>query len=402
MKLVRNPISQESSTFLNLIRLVAAEIVVIGHFLTKYQPVFGEQSFVFGSTMGGTAVLLFFVLSGLLICYSLSNKLDNPEYRFRNFFVDRFSRIYSGLVPAMLFGAIITAAIYFTNYSYYSYLSSMQSAPSLMNFSMTLGMLERFPVNFFSSLFSVFGLSFPLPSVTPFGFNGILWTLVVEWWIYMFFGWLVIGALGLMGKRQRGRVYKVMFFVVAAVLSLLLIGFFEEFSSFIIVWFVGALMMLAIRSETVKSKLSSVSAAKILSILFTVCLVSALFVFYATFAWTRQFYDVFFGLLLSVLVFVGVLFLNGQSAGRVSRLLLNKHIVRSVTVGAGFSYMLFLIHYPIIIFLSGLNIPGDRFLMAVPIVVTTNVSAFCLAYFTERKHKELARTIKHWLHIPQC
>ena len=188
MNFIRNSISEGSSVFLNLIRFVFCELVAFGHFLTKYQPVLAEPLFKLGSTIGGVAVLLFFILSGLLISYSLHNKLGNLEYRFRNYFVDRFSRIYSGLLPAMLLGTIIAVVIYATNHAYFVDLCSMQITPSAFTFIMTLGMLESFPVGFFNSLLSVFGLPFPLPEVTPFGFNGILWTLAILWWIYVVFG----------------------------------------------------------------------------------------------------------------------------------------------------------------------------------------------------------------------
>jgi peptidoglycan/LPS O-acetylase OafA/YrhL len=396
-----NSLSQESSVFLNLIRFVACEMVVVCHFLTKYQPAIGQASFRLGSTLGGVAVLLFFVLSGLLICYSSLNKLGNPLYCFRNFFVDRFSRIYSGLVPALLITAIIAAVIYFTNYSYFVYLCSMQSTPSLLTFGMTLGMLERFPVAFFNSFLSSFGLSFPLPSVTPFGFNGLLWTLAIEWWIYMAFGWFVTGSLALIGKRKRSKAYRVLFFVVAAALGLVLAGLSQEFSSLIIVWFVGALMMLATSSEAVRSKLSSSLAAGVLATLFVLALASAIFGAYTAFAWTGQYYDVFLGLQLSVFVFVGVLLLNGNRIGRSSKWLLHKRVVNWVTLGAGFSYTLFLTHYPIVIFLNGLNLPIDRFLMFLPILLITNLTAFSIAYFTEKRHKDLAKAIKKRLGMPQ-
>jgi len=377
-------------------------MVVVCHFLTKYQPAIGEPSFRLGSTLGGVAVLLFFALSGLLICYSALNKLGNPAYGFRNFFVDRFSRIYSGLLPAMLIGAIIAAAIYGTNYSYFVYLSSMQSPPSLLTFGMTLGMLERFPVTFFDSLLSPFGLSFPLPNVTPFGFNGILWTLAVEWWIYMVFGWFVMGALTLIRGAKRNNVHKVLFVFVAAALSLMLAGLLQEFSSVIIVWFVSALMMLAISSETVKSRLSGSLAAKVLAALFVLALASAIFSAYIAFAWTSQYYDVFMGLQLSAFVVVGISFLNRKEIGDSSVWLSNKRVVNWTTIGAGFSFTLFLTHYPIIIFLNGLNLPIDRLWMFLPILLITNLTALSIAHFTEKRHKALASTIKKRLGLPEC
>jgi peptidoglycan/LPS O-acetylase OafA/YrhL len=387
--------------FLNLIRFIACELVVVDHFLTRYQPVLTEPLFRFGSTIGGTAVLLFFALSGLLISYSLHNKLDNPEYRFRNFFVYRFSRIYSGLLPALLLGTIIAVTIYFTNNGYFMDLCSMQSTPSLLTFGMTLGMLESFPVSFFNSILSVFGLSFPLPAVTPYGFNGILWALVILWWLYMMFGWIVIGSFGLVKKQKRSNWYRIGFFVVAALLSLLLTGLYQQNGSLVIVWFLGVLMMLGISSKTVNNKLSSKLIARVLGVLFVVSLASAVYGIYVTFARTHQYYDISLGILLSAFVFLGVLFFNAGSFKRASKLILNKHVISWITTGAGFSYTLFVTHYPITIFLNGLNLSLNRYLMFIPILLITNLTAFSIAYFTEKKYKQLARTIKKWLHISQ-
>lgn len=401
LSFIRKAISQEASVFLNLIRFVSCELVVIGHFLTKYQPVPAEPLFKLGSTIGGVAVLLFFILSGLLISYSLHNKLGNPEYRFRNYFVDRFSRIYSGLLPALLLGTIITVVIYVTNYSYFVNLCSMQSTPSVLNFAMTLGMLENFPVGFFNSLLSGFGLSFPFPEVTPFGFNGILWTLVILWWIYMVFGWIVIGSIGLVRKQESSKSYKAIFFVVAALLSLLLIAMYQQHSALVTVWFVGALMMMAVSSKIVNTKLKSNLATRLLGVLFILSLASALYWMYATFACTDQYYGLGLGLLLSACVFLGVLFFNAGGFKPVSKLILNKHVVSWITMGAGFSYTLFVTHYPIIIFLNGLNLSVNRYVMFLPILLLTNLTAFAIAHFTEKKHKALAITLKKWLRISQ-
>ncbi len=401
LSFIRKSISQESSVFLNLIRFVSCELVVIGHFLTKYQPVPTEPLFKLGTTIGGVAVLLFFILSGLLISYSLHNKLGNPEYRFRNYFVDRFSRIYSGLVPALLLGTIITVVIYVTNYSYFVDLSSMQSTPSLLTFFITLGMLENFPVGFFDSLLSGFGLSFPFPEVTPFGFNGILWTLVILWWIYMVFGWIVIGSIGLVRKQESNRSYKAIFFVVAALLSLLLIAIYQQHSALVTVWFVGALMLLVVSRKIVDTKLKSNVATRLLGVLFILSLVSALYVMYATFASTNQYYGLGLGLSLSICVFLGVLFFNTGGLNPVSRLILNKHVVSWVTMGAGFSYTLFVTHYPIIIFINGLNLPVNRYVLFLPILLLANLTAFVIAHFTERRYRILSKTLKKWLRISQ-
>lgn len=300
----------------------------------------------------------------------------------------------------MLFGTIIVVIIYVTNYSYFTQLCTMQSTPSLLNFGMTLGMLEqRFPVDFFNSLLSALGLSNPIPDVTPYGFNGILWVLVIEWWIYMIFGWVVIGSVGFVRKQKSGKSSKAIFLVGAALLSLLLVGMYQQSGDFIVVWFVGALTMLAISSRTLTSKLSSNFAAKLLGILFLLSLASATYAMYAIFAWTGQYYDLYFGILLATCIFLGVLLLNKDDLKRVPKLTVNKHVVGWITIGAGYSYTLFLTHYPIVILFAGLNLPGNRFLMMLPILLITNFTAFSIAHFTEKKHRELAKTIKKWLHI---
>lgn len=400
MMLYKQALSQQSSVFLNLIRLVACELVVLGHFLTKYQPTPYDNWFKAGSTMGGAAVLLFFVLSGLLISLSLFSKIDQPNYGFRSYFVDRFSRIYSGLIPALILSAIITAVIYTTNHQYFTYLTSMQTAPSPLTFGMTALMLERFPFSFFNSLLSGWGLSFPLPDVTPFGFNGILWTLVVEWWIYMFFGWLVIGTLAFTGKRHKGIVTKLCFFVIAILLGLVLTGLFLENSGPVVVWFVGILITLALSSETVKAKLSVPRVKWPLGLLLLVCLMATVFAVYVTFALTSQFYNVYLGLTLSLCVFLTVLLLNLGSLKSAAKFMQSKIGARVISVGAGFSYTLFLTHYPIIIYLNGLDLQVNRFVMLLVIMLITNMSAFVISIFTEKKHRQLANAIKRPFGLP--
>jgi peptidoglycan/LPS O-acetylase OafA/YrhL len=399
VKLIKDALSEESSVFLNIVRLVACEMVVLGHFLTRYQPVPFDSLFRLGSTMGGVAVLLFFVLSGFLISYSLLRKAEDPYYGFRSYFVDRISRIYSGLVPALLLSAAIAAAIYSTNYIYYTDLCTMQSAPSLQTFTMTFFMLERFPVDFFSTLFSSVGLSFPLPEVTPFGFNGILWTLVLEWWIYMFFGALIIGSLAILGKRQKSMIYKVVFFLATILLGLLLVGFSGEFGSLIVVWFAGVLMTLGLSTENARNKLSSEKGRATLRVLFPVSVACLAFTIYATFAWTNEFYNLYLGLVLSACLFLAVNILMAGGSKYASKILLYKPTAKTSTIMAGYSYTLFLTHYPIIIFLNGLNLPVNRFLMVIPIVVLTNVVAIVVAYFTERKSRQLGVAIKKSLHL---
>jgi peptidoglycan/LPS O-acetylase OafA/YrhL len=46
--------------------------------------------------------LIFFLISGFVIAAALSRRSGDPDYGFLRFFVDRFARIYSGLLPALV------------------------------------------------------------------------------------------------------------------------------------------------------------------------------------------------------------------------------------------------------------------------------------------------------------
>jgi peptidoglycan/LPS O-acetylase OafA/YrhL len=276
----------------------------------------------------------------------------------------------------------------------------MQSAPSALSFGMTMFMLERFPVDFFNTLLSPIGLSIPLGEATPFGFNGILWTLVLEWWIYMFFGALFIGSLALAGKRRKGLSYKIAMSIATVLLGLLLVGFSGEFSSLIVVWFVGVIMMLAFSSEEIRNMLSGYVPRVTGNVLFAVCLVGAAFAVYATFEWTNEFYNVYLGLALSACVFIGVVLLDLGGLKWASKLRLYKPTVKTITTGAAYSYTLFLTHYPIIILLNGLDLPVNRWVMLIPILLLTNAVAFVMAYFTEKRSRQWVASIKKLMHLP--
>jgi len=171
----------------------------------------------------------------------------------------------------------------------------------------------------------------------------------------------------------------------------------QEFNSLIIVWFVSALMMLIISNKTVQSKLSNQVASKGLVLVSCLSLASAIFIAYTAFAYTSQYYDVFLGLLVSTFVFVSILFLNINQTGKVANWLQNKRVANWTAVGAKFSYTFFLTHYPIIIFLSGLNLPINQVFMMLPILLITNLTAFLIAFLTERRYKDLSTAIKRKL-----
>jgi peptidoglycan/LPS O-acetylase OafA/YrhL len=165
-------LSKNSSISLDLIRAISAQIVVVGHgiSLLGIAPWLHEPRLPW---MQNIAVLVFFILSGLLITYSSLRKTSREGYTFRMYFIERFSRIYTGYVPAIIFIFLLDSA--------FVKIHGSASFPYPLDFTTFIGnlvMLQDFPgLNKYSSL-----------NITSLGSGRPFWTLAVEWWIYMFFG----------------------------------------------------------------------------------------------------------------------------------------------------------------------------------------------------------------------
>lgn len=164
-------INSIQSLTLDIIRVFAAQIVLFGYAISF---------FCINSTMPyiqNMGVVIFFILSGLIISYILIHK-SKEGYSFKEFFIERFARIYSGLIPSLIFIAIIDGIIQLYNPDYYKY-----SDYDIKTFFANIFMLQDYYVgHYFEQLVPD---SF---KITSFGSGRPLWTLAIEWWIYMFMG----------------------------------------------------------------------------------------------------------------------------------------------------------------------------------------------------------------------
>ncbi len=360
------------------------------------------DSLFFGGMLGGLGVFAFFAISGFLIAYTILQKTQNRQYSFRNYFVDRFSRIYSGLVPALIVSLIVAGGIYATNNVYFNYLSTIESPPSIQGFAATLTMMDMVPGDFFNAASNaVLGAPYFPSIIASFGFNGVLWSLVVEWWIYMFFGWLILGSIALSRREIAAGWFKPLFFVVAALLSVVLVALAWDYSAFIIVWFLGVAAMCAVSNPTVRSKLTGRAATWVLVGFLFAALAAVGYEAYVIFTLTHESFSLLFGLLISGCIFFGLFIVNGGAIPWLSKFMLRKRVATWSGSLAAFSYTLFLIHYPILLLLNGLNLETDRMLLFIPILLLINEVAFVIASATEKKHRVLASKIKSALHIAQ-
>lgn len=169
----------DTSTMLDLLRATAAQMVCIGHAM----PFFGIGWWIrppHVPYMQNVGVLLFFIMSGFLITATLTQNSARPGYGFGRYFIDRFARIYSGLLPALAFVIVVDwVTLHLTSQSPFA--SNYNFGTLIAN----LGMLEGYRGAFQNSLqWPAFGSAAPL------------WTLAIEWHIYLF-----VGAVFFMAAR---------------------------------------------------------------------------------------------------------------------------------------------------------------------------------------------------------
>lgn len=183
-------LSENSSIHLDFIRALSAQLIVISHGLEGYLNIQKLHS------AGASGLTFLFLISGMLIGHSIFTKIKNKEYGFKNFFISRFSRIYSLFLLILLFIALIDG---------YHFLIVYNDIPFTYN-------IPTFVLNLLMLNGSLLGYPF-------FGSSGQLWTLPIFWWNYMLLGWI------LLGKRTTKN--KILYYTVIILFSFILI--FETF-----------------------------------------------------------------------------------------------------------------------------------------------------------------------------
>lgn len=196
------------STLLNFSRWAAAFLVVVSHlrnivcvdFQQVEQKTLLIKAFYFFTGLGHQAVIVFFVISGLLVGGISLRRWKQRALSYHSYFIHRFSRIFVVLLPALLIGGLFDFAgmQFFNSSGLYTHATTFPIAT--LNFSAQ----EHLTIASFAG--SMLMLQ---PFVTPsFGSNGPLWSLSYEWWYYCVFA----TALVFLGTKTPGK--KALYFVV--------------------------------------------------------------------------------------------------------------------------------------------------------------------------------------------
>ncbi len=363
-----NPIGRRESSYLDWVRILSAQAVVIGHYGSW---VGGDDTLLGGRVpIQDLGVVVFFILSGYLIASTLNNKLAaDPGYGFSDFFIDRFSRIYVTFVPALLL--VLGLDAYSAAHGNYLHAAAFNAYQFVGN----LLMLQDFPL--FSILRRIASGAGPW-LVTSFGSARPFWTLAVEWWLYMFFGWFVLVHLRGSARSWRdGLVLAGLAFVPVMHATV------SRGAGLTLFWALGALAAVALAnvSQTLIGRRRLVAIAA-----------GALVFAVARFAVARQFYDLQ-GVVFVAIAFVAGLYLARSGGGSAPRRETGGS-GDAVSVLAGAAFALYAVHYSVMEFALAVFPAVPRLNLAVVAFFASQALAVAIYLVFDRRHRTVARALK--------
>ncbi len=339
--------NREVSIYLDMVRFLAALLVMLYHFsYARFSADFYHMYF------GHEAVIVFFILSGYVISYVA----DTKEKKLKDYFISRFSRLYSVVLPVLILIPIFDVVGQYIDSSIYE----GKTADSFYIIRLLANLT-------FSQEFWIF--SFRYLS------DGPLWSLGYEFWYYVLFGF----SLFFDGKKK----------YIFLILTSLLIG--PKILLLLPVWLFGTWIY-----NFHKNKSLNQSLARILFLLAPI-----LFLYSFTFYNEVNHYLAslmgdnlqsklgFSGGFITDYVtgfFVGVHILSMKYINFTS---LNKMLYggeKMIRFFANSSFSIYLFHFPLLLFFGAVLSHNPNSIVDIIILFTlTLVSCLIIAQFTEKK-----------------
>jgi peptidoglycan/LPS O-acetylase OafA/YrhL len=327
---IREPrgLTSSASAHLDVIRALAAWAVmwghIRGHFFVDFQHLEQKnlllQALYFATGFGHQAVMVFFVLSGFLISSSILHSYASGRWSWLEYAINRSSRLYAVLIPGLVLGFLWDklGSTFFSATGLYSH--------PLVGFGTAISQNQLTPAAFVGNLFFLQTILCP-----TFGSNGPLWSLANEFWYYVLFP-VALAAGFAWVRRVLPRAMALTIFAGCLALFLRwdkLIGF--------VIWLTGTGLVLAYSRFQMTSKrvltLYTVSSSSLL----VACLVSARLGGPSVLG-----SDLAVGTAFALFLFA-VLHMNFGAVSDIYK--------GSAHLFAGFSYSLYVLHFPFVLFL---------------------------------------------------
>jgi peptidoglycan/LPS O-acetylase OafA/YrhL len=323
-----------ASDHLDLMRGGAAILVMLGHlrnlFLVSPAEVAGNAGvlvkFVYLiSGFSHFAVMIFFALSGFLVGGSVIRGRMEGKWSWSAYFATRLTRLWIVLIPALLLGALWdhSGILAFGTSGIYSGQAradiGIAAVAPRLSASCMLG----------NALFLQGILT------ETFGSNGPLWSLSYEFWYYVLFPLMVLAYPAKKADRSTA------LYAITAVVVLFFVG--SAISFYFLIWLLGAALNFAPYQNGPPAKHWYLIAT------IAVLLIAAAFSINTGIEEFRS--DLAVGIASTVFI-LAVLRNNARSGSGLYS--------RAAHGLAGFSYTLYLVHLPALIFVSAWLVPGRR------------------------------------------
>jgi peptidoglycan/LPS O-acetylase OafA/YrhL len=376
---MKGQLNKRTSVHLDLIRGVSALAVMLGHvrglFFIDFPELARPSSLLrvlYAVTgFGHQAVILFFVLSGYFIGTSVCELVGTRRWSWRIYLINRLTRLQLVLLPALFLGALwdqlgmrLPQAVSFYYGGLYKYYP-----PSVAQRSTT-------PV-FLGNLFFLQSVTSPV-----FGSNGPLWSLSYEFWYYILFPVLILAAASWVHVRSR------CLYVGMTLLLAWFIG--PQISIYFLIWLMGALI----------GRLPHTSWPESPRVMALVSMLAGL-PFAMALAWNRVHplvseigSDFMIGACFALWLYVLI---------QGSRVDVSPAYSKTARTLAGFSYTLYLTHFPVLLLLRGLLDPRGNWLpdlrhllygLAIALLMLS--FAYLVAEFTEARTGVIRRRVLRW------
>lgn len=374
-----------ASVILDLVRGLAAMLVAVGHwrniFFIDY-PTVAQQTprlahllaVPYIVTSGGhQAVVLFFILSGYLISGSVFRLLRAKTWRWGTYLSHRLVRLWVVLVPGLVLCA------FWDNIGLRS-----GTAPNLYHGMASNHMIGNIATQLSTKVF-LGNLFFLSPIFVPtFGSDSALWSLPYEFWYYMLF------PLGLLALRRE---FSWRTRALCAV-GFLLVGWFVRGAILWMfpVWLLGTLLAMA-KPPRIGVRTRLVAAAIYPPVLWC----------FAKQQWISNglYSDYAFGIVTALFLW---LMLSAQAKANEQGV-----VERGARQLSRFSYTLYVIHVPILVFAAGMVAGDDRWnptlghiAGALVLLLLTLLYSYGVAALTEFRTDRVRRFVERLLGNPDA
>lgn len=362
-------LNSNSEYFIHLIRVVAAQGVVMGHGASFFGvfPYIQPPNFFYIQNIG---VVLFFFISGFVISYTCYRKNIVQQYTFLHFLFDRSFRLLLVLAPVALL--VFGVDLYFCNVP--SVGCEYQKSLSIFNYFGNILFLQDYPVLKFTPTIGVTSLP-----ITMIGTGRPFWSLAIEFWLYIFFGYVVLKKSVVPGYKILSFLF---FFFSLPVVVLNCFG--GKGNGLALLWFFGVFAMQYFKNnqEMLSQKLA------ICCILFL-----AVFSFYRNNVWNYTEYN-----FEANIIICAILFLLIVSIHNWKYLIFNMQARRIIMFFANYSFTLYASHYTVLYWIEkNFADTNNKMLLFMAGFFLSNIIAIGLAFCCEMKYKQLRLKMKNCL-----